>query len=207
LTKSPIFEKHHRDYLSQIGRIDLDRLPDLLGVERHGDEIAVPVFGVPYRVSADGIYDPRGAPADYGTGVILSRYLLQCPPTAPKGDRWRAFRDFQNAAPLLGYFSANVEQRIADHFRARLPSLAAASAALGVRRPALVLDYDFTGCFDPLPKVPVLLTFNDADAMFPVHCSVLFETRVEFYLDMECVAMIGALLAERLIGVSKQSQA
>lgn len=205
--KAPIFEKHYRNYLDQIRRLDWGLLPERLGIERQGSSIVVPVFGEPYRVSADGIEDPQGSPADYGTGVILARYLLQCPQFQPVNDAWRAFRDFSDAAPLVGYFSANVEQRIAGHFRAGLQSLSAAAHALGCRRPALKLDYDFTAGFDPLPRVPVLLTFNDADAMFPAHCSVLFEMRVECYLDMECVAMVGALLAERLVGIRSRQQA
>lgn len=200
MAKAPIFEKHYRRYLEKIRRMDFQGLPERLGVEHRDGAIVIPVFGAPYRVTADGIYDSQGIPADYGTAVILSRYLLECPRLQPPDDSWRAFRDFPDAVPLQGYFSTNVEQRIGVHFRGRLPALAAASAALDCRRPPLAIDYDFTACFDPLPRVPVLLTFNDADALFAAHCSVLFETRVESYLDMECVAMVGALLAEKLIG-------
>lgn len=207
MAKSPIFETHYRRYLERVARIDFDRLPEALGVERRAETIVVPVFNAPYRVSAAGITDPHGKPAEYATGVIICRYLLECPPSRPAGDTWRAFRDFRDAAPLLDYFSANVERRIGGHFRNRPASLNAAAAALGVRRPGLTLDYDFTGVFDPLPRVPVLLAFNDADAMFPAHCSVLFEARVESYLDMECVAMVGALLAERLIEASRGQRA
>jgi hypothetical protein len=46
--------------------------------------------------------------------------------------------------------------------------------------------------------VPLLLLFNDADEGFPAACSVLFERRAGGYLDMECLAMSGMLLAERL---------
>ena len=52
--------------------------------------------------------------------------------------------------------------------------------------------------FDALPKVPLLLLFNDNDAEFPAQCLLLFEKRTEKYLDMECVAMVGMLLYEYL---------
>ncbi len=52
--------------------------------------------------------------------------------------------------------------------------------------------------FDALPKIPVLLLFNDGDDEFPAQCSVLFERRAENYLDMECLAMAGMLLSEYL---------
>ena len=50
----------------------------------------------------------------------------------------------------------------------------------------------------PLPKVPVLLLFNDADDEFPADCKVLFERRAEHYLDMECLAILGNILADYL---------
>jgi hypothetical protein len=52
--------------------------------------------------------------------------------------------------------------------------------------------------FFALPKVPVLMLFNDADEEFAARCAVLFERRAEKYLDMECLAMVGMLLFERL---------
>ena len=51
---------------------------------------------------------------------------------------------------------------------------------------------------DALPRIPLLLLFNDRDEEFPAQCSVLFEKRTEAYLDMECVAMVGMLLCEYL---------
>jgi hypothetical protein len=52
--------------------------------------------------------------------------------------------------------------------------------------------------FNALPKIPVLLLFNDADEEFPAQCAVLFERRAENFLDMECLAMVGMLLFEYL---------
>lgn len=37
---------------------------------------------------------------------------------------------------------------------------------------------------DALPRVPILVVFNDRDEDFPAHCSLLFERRAEKYLDM-----------------------
>ena len=52
--------------------------------------------------------------------------------------------------------------------------------------------------FDALPKVPVIVLFNDADDEFPTQCSLLFERRAESYLDAECLAMIARLLLANL---------
>jgi hypothetical protein len=46
--------------------------------------------------------------------------------------------------------------------------------------------------------VPLLLLFNDEDEDFPAQCSLLFQRRAEKFLDMECLAIIGWLLADSL---------
>ena len=46
------------------------------------------------------------------------------------------------------------------------------------------ISYDLSMRFDALPKVPLLLLFNDKDDGFPAQCSVLFEKRTEKFSDM-----------------------
>jgi hypothetical protein len=54
--------------------------------------------------------------------------------------------------------------------------------------------------FKALPRVRIYLIFNDEDEDFPADCSLLFEKQAAQYLDMECLAMIGMVIAERLAG-------
>jgi hypothetical protein len=42
--------------------------------------------------------------------------------------------------------------------------------------------------------------FKDADEGFPAHCYLLFEKRAARYLNMECLAMIDMVTAQRLTG-------
>ena len=51
--------------------------------------------------------------------------------------------------------------------------------------------------------MPLLLLFNDADEDFPPACSVLFERRAEHYLDKECLAMLGMMLADCIRKIGK----
>ena len=52
-----------------------------------------------------------------------------------------------------------------------------------------------------LPRIPLLLLFNDADDEFAAQCAILFERRADRYLDMECLAIIGSLLADAWVGL------
>jgi hypothetical protein len=61
-------------------------------------------------------------------------------------------------------------------------------------------SYQFTARFEALPRVPLLLLFNDEDEDFPAQCTLLFQRRAEKFLDMECLAICGWLLADTLAG-------
>jgi hypothetical protein len=195
---SPIFEKTYQDYLAQIGGLDLNALEDKLGLQVSEGKAIIPFFGQPYAVSRDGIYGPGGKKPHLSTSVILCKYLLMCPEYEPGEADWVSFKDFKDAAPLIHAFATTVTNPISKMFSGRPEALTRACEKFGGYIPAETFSYDVSIKFDVLPKVPLLLLFNDKDADFPAQCSVLFEKRTEKYLDMECVAMVGMLFHEFL---------
>ncbi len=201
MKKSPVFEQTIQAYLEQIEGCDFRLLEDKLGIRAERDSAEIGLLGVPYRVSAQGISGPDGRPPHTAVGVILSKYVLMCPGFTPTDSDWVSFKDFRDAAPLIGAFANTVEAAIAREFAGNTASLRQAAEKLGARPPAETYPYDLSLVIPALPRVPLLLLFNDADAEFPPACSVLFERRAERYLDMECLAMTGMLLAEILIRV------
>ena len=62
-------------------------------------------------------------------------------------------------------------------------------------------SYDLSMHLPVLPKIPVLVRFNDRDEEFPAQSVLLFQKSTEVYLDMECVAILGTYLAEALVSV------
>jgi len=198
--KSAVFEKHYEGYLEQIAEIDLATSARILGLAVGAGAVTVPYLGQPYTLSANGIAGPDGRRPHYGTCVILCKYLLLCPDDPVTGGEWQSYKDFKDAAPLTTYFSSNVERRITTHFTGRLQDLQQAAAQLGGQPPAIDdLPYDYCVEFQPLPRITCLLAFNDADEEFPADCRILFQNTAAAYLDMECVAMIGSELAEKLV--------
>jgi len=188
--KSPVFNETYQNYLDQIGKIDLDARADKLGGHIIKDEMVLSFFGQPYGISSRGIKDPSGM----GISVVLCKYLLSCPDMPSLDKEWVSFRDFKNTAPLVHSFVNHTEKPIARNFSNHLEDLAAACEKLGGRDLDLDLNYQLIMKLYPLPKVPVLLLFDDADEEFPAQCKVLFERRAEHYLDPECLAIIGTLL-------------
>jgi hypothetical protein len=196
--KSDIFDKTYDHYIKKIAELDFGAVAVTLGVKTDGDSVTVPFFNTPYQVTRNGVLTPDGSPAAFGVGVVLCNYLIQCPDDIPRDDEWYSYKDFKDAAPLVGTFANTVERPIVESFSGRLSELEKAARILGGIEPATTFPYDLNLLIQALPRIPMLLLFNDADDEFPADCKILYEKRTESYLDMECVAIIGMLLAEFL---------
>lgn len=194
MKKSPIFEKTYKDYLTRIAELNLKQLEDKLGIQVSGNNAIIPFFGKPYTVSCAGISGPENKNPHLAVSVILCKYLLMCPQSEPLENEWVSFKDFKDAAPLIHSFATTVTNPICKMFSGRSSALEMAAKKIGGYPPTEVFSYDVSIKFDALPKVPLLLLFNDKDDEFPAQCTVLFDRRTEQHLDMECVAMVGMLL-------------
>ena len=196
IAESPVFKETYKHYLDQVARKEFTSLEKRLGIKAEKDGVMIPFFGKPYIVSAKGIIDPSGKQPPLEVSVVLCKYLLLCPIVNPIGGYdWVSYRDFKDSDPLTSFFINSVEQPIANHFSGRLDELEGSCKTLGGFFPDLELSYELSMQFNSLPRVPLLMLFNDADDEFPAHCSVLFEKRAEKYLDAECLAILGMLLS------------
>ncbi len=198
MEKDHIYDQTYKDYLSRIADLDFPFLSDRLGIKIVGQDAIIPFFSKLYRLSAKGITDSSNRQPHLSVSVILCKYLLMCPMIEPLGGNWMSYKDFRNAAPLVQTFYNTVTQPIDNTFSSRLAELEVAGKKIGGYPPGDEYAYDFAMQFDALPKVSILLLFNDKDEEFPAQCSVLFEKRAEKFLDMECLAMVGMLFSEYL---------
>jgi hypothetical protein len=188
MQKSSVFEETYHNYLAQIAELDFKKVADQLGAEMVGDELIIPVFGKPHRISAAGISAPSGGRPNFSVCVILFKYLLLCPDHDPVENDWVGFKDFKDSAPFSGAFVNYTEAALAKYFSGHLNDLEAACRGIHGHPPAVTFSYNLSMQFKALPKIPLLMLFNDADTEFPARCMVLFERRAEDYLDMECLA-------------------
>jgi hypothetical protein len=193
-----VFAQTEREYRRRLEGFDLDAVARVLGVERAREGVAVPFFGRLFRVGPAGVVGPDGLPPAFAVRVILLQLLLRCPARPPaESMAWAAYRDFPDAAPLVGFFAARVEGALRDAFRGRLPELAAACRRLP-GRPEPGQTHDLAWRLEALPHLPLLLLVNDADAELPASCRLLFPRHAGGLLDMECLALIGEALVEEL---------
>jgi hypothetical protein len=177
--------------------VDLLLRAERLGASARDGTLVIPFYGLPYRVSKEGVFDAFGQAADFAVSVVLCCYVLQCPQTIPAPGEWLPYREFKDAGPLTVYFKTNTHNIIDAAFTGRLDALTAACRRAGGRlvdAPA----FDLAAVFDLLPRIPVYFRFNDRDDEFPARSSILFRRSAEAYLDMECLAIGGTYLARLL---------
>lgn len=195
---APVFEKTYRDYLSRVSGLELEKQKDISGIEVEGDAALVRLFGKTYRVSPKGIEGPGGKQPSHSISVVLCRYLIMTPAELPGNREWTAYRDFPDARPFVEGFSNTAERAIAKNFSGAPDRLADACRRLGGYPVDGDFSYDVALCVDALPRVPLLLLFNDRDEHFAASASVLFEHRARHFLDMECLAIVGWLFSDYL---------
>lgn len=197
--KAAVFEETYKNYLQQLAGIDYLSRADVLGAGTSGNELFIEFYGQAYRISDSGITDPSGKKANFAICVALCKYILVCPREVMQDGMWVTYREFRDAGPLIGFFNTNTNKTIESSFSGRMDLLAKASRKLGATPVEDGASYDLSLMFKALPRIPVLLRFNDGDAEFPAHCSILFRQSAEHYLDMESLAIVGTFLAGNLI--------
>ena len=194
-----VFDKTYASYLKQIQGIDLISVGQRLGGRIQANGIVIPLFGEPYTISPLSMDDPTGNRPPFDDCVILSKYLLLCPEHPPTQEGWVSYREVKDSGPLGTYFAHDVEGAVSRAFSGRLHALKRSCRDLGgYPPPEINAAYDLAAQFDALPRIPVILLFNDRDEEFPARCHILFRKQADRYLDAESLAVLGRGLFTRL---------
>jgi len=199
--QNPIFEKNYGDYLQQLDDRDLSLWEPVLGitVDRESKTAEIPFFKTVFRVSPSGVLDNSGKRPDYAICVILLKYLLTCPEKVPPEKEWVHFRNTGDAVQGQSEgLAASASKEISERFTGGLDRLQTAVEALGGLSPPTEYPYDLSAVIMALPRIPILLLFNDADEDFPAQANILYERRAEDFLDAECRVMLDWCLLECL---------
>lgn len=198
---NPIFESNYRNYLQQMGNIDLSQCATVLDITFDADKrsVAIPFFKTIYQVSPSGVVDEHGQRPDYGICVVLLKHLLMCPQQVPAQADWVTYRDFKDAGQSQDTgLSSYTLQAISKRYTGRLARLKRAVAVLGGKPPKTQYPYDISVVFQVLPRLPIMFLFNDMEEQFPAKTSILYERRAASFLDAECRVMVEWYLLECL---------
>jgi hypothetical protein len=204
--QSDIFKKNVEEYQRQLAEVDFASIRDRLGIEMDSGKMFIPFFKDRFFVSRDGITDASDNPPDYRISVILSKYILLCPDETHHDSEWTSFKDFKRVSHFtnVNFFSSDTERVIEKHFSGKMRELQNACDQWGGLHHEMETPYDISMQFQALPRISLLLLFNDGDEEFPARCTVLFQKHAEYYLDPESLAITSAWLPGSLKQVMVQ---
>ena len=167
-------------------------------VEYEQDAFLVPFFGTSYKVHWPSAAVERAgdqAEVDIASRILVLHYLLTASGT-PLASKWIAFRSLPGGMGYDAAFQGRANLRLAHAFGSNRPGFEAAARALGGER----LDFgDASFCFRLLPRVWLAVVLYLADDEFSASANVLFDGAASHYLPTEDLAVLGGILAGRLI--------
>lgn len=200
---SDIFEKHYDDYCAQVAKVDLLSIKDRLGIEVKEDQARIRFADETYTISGKKIADASGNRPGYAICVVLFKYILLCPDPAPYDTNWVALTDFKQTGQFtnVNFFTSETEGVLSDSFSGRLGALACACEKMGGTQSKLQMPWDLAMEMDVLPKIKILVLFNDKDEEFPALCRVLFQKHAQFYLDPESMIIATSVMAKKLVNL------
>ncbi|MFC2054055.1 DUF3786 domain-containing protein [Chloroflexota bacterium] len=129
--------------------------------------------------------------------VLLLYYFNTSDGTAKTG-RWISFSELPDGKFYNQAFQGYTGQRLARSFRDDMAAFEHASTSLdGTPFPLGSASFSFK----VLPLVSLLVVFWQGDEDFPSSLQILFDASASHYLPTDAYAIIGSMLASRLINV------
>jgi hypothetical protein len=196
----------------QKARQDLQRLqPQAAAVragalfEAQGDgcgEFTFSFFGSAYHISwPDGLVRQEGSEeeADVTTAILLLHYLAIADGT-PFGDKWIAFRNLPGGMGYDAAFQGRANLRLAYAFGTDRSAFESACRKVGGER---ISFGDASFVFRVLPRSWLAVVLYFADEEFSPNANVLFDGAASHYLSTEDLAVLGGMLASRLIKAAR----
>ena len=127
--------------------------------------------------------------------ILILHYLINADATS-LADAWVAFRELPGGRVYDAAFRRRANLRLAQAFGHDLDGFVAAAEALGGTR----LNYgDASFLFPMFPRLRLAAVLYLADKEFPASANVLFDAAASHYLPTEDLAVLGGMLAGRLI--------
>jgi len=186
--------------------MDIRDLPDRIGGEL-SDKSGGPVLKLPYFndtifIQTDSVTKADGSELTRWEQVFVYNHMAQGGASKPSG-HWKGFVEFPNTVSKAKSMAEQVELPLQEAFRGRVAELAEAASRLGgVDMNADFGSADLAIWFTPLPRVPLMLMFWDADQEdgFDAKVKLLFDETVTEHLDIESMVFLSERLRQLLCG-------
>jgi len=186
----------------KVAPLDFAALAPGLGTE-YGEEsgrgyLRVHYFGTALWVFKDEVRYPDGLAANPWDAILLYNYISSGG-NRPLTGQWITFENLPNSVSKTKTLR-RLAATLAQHFSGKTKELEASSRRCGGEPAATAATADLQMVFHPLPMVPMLLIFHDAEPEedFPAQAHFLFDAQVMSYLDLESLLFLVERLLDRM---------
>ena len=169
-----MFDKKYQEYMPLIKNFDFSKKAKILGIQKQNQACIFEFFNRIIAFDRNDFNDISGDEVTFAVKVVLCKYLLMCPEKiSENSNRLVTFREFANAGPLFSSFAANTGKIIETTFLGNLEKLRKQCLKLG----GIIIEtesYDLSVRFLALPRIPIILNFNDKDELMPAKAVFLY---------------------------------
>ncbi len=161
--------------------------------------LALTYLGRKVKVFKNEVQYPPGTPADPWDAILLYNYIAS-QGNRPLSGTWITFKDLPNSVSKVKTLT-RLEAKLAQAFTGQGETLRRLSLKLGAEESLPESQAQVAVVFRPLPRLPIMLMFWDADAEegFGAQARFLFDSEVLAYLDLESLLFLVEKLVERLL--------
>jgi len=162
-----------------------------------GGRFLLRFFGEDYVVVFPRItvQSANGKEPDVATRLIILHYLIHADGTPP-ADHWISFRELPDGLVYDPAFQKRSGLRLVREYGMDARAFTAAAEALGGER---LTFGDVSYMFRLLPRIRMAVILYVGDEEFAPRVNVLFDAAAGHYLPIEDLAVLGGMLASRLI--------
>ncbi len=165
-------------------------------------EIVIPFLGEVCRVTWPGgeVFPFIGKKElSFAPSLLILHYLTRASGAYPEG-RWLSFKELWGGKSFDAAFQARSLKPISDHFHNNEQFFQKTSVKLGgISNRELPDSY----LFFAFPHLPLLCSLSPGDEEIPTRSTILYDSVANVYLETEDLAVLGEILAERLIEKSQ----
>lgn len=152
-----------------------------------------------YELRKEGLFMDDEYCRDAWTKIIVYDYVRR-QGRKPLTGEWISLGNFPHTASHVKAFQSNAERKVTETFRNDFIGLKRRCAQMGGAGIEGRIAADYTCCFDLLPRVPLYLSFWQADEEFDPDCKIQFDRGAEDHIDIEYLACLLELFVEELTG-------
>lgn len=192
-----VYEQVYAGLVTRLAGADLAGHATDLGLAWREGAALAPLLGRDYLVDREGVRAADGGKAAFTHRIVLAHYLLHGGRGEEAG-RFVPYRQLPGGADFARNMAASVEGRLAQGFAGRLAGLERAARTLGGEPAVTEARVDAAWRFPALPRLPLMITVNDADEDFPAEAKLFYDLTAPNFLDLECLAALGLILVLEL---------